>query len=182
MPKNNITSFFAKAAKLTTAATNSAVTADPMPLRASPLPTSPTPLVEPSSTACTPRAQPDALRSSISDSDEHLLLQDLRRTISTLPSTVPLGVTSDTLAMFSHTPTVSFHGGQDPWEDVVNPALDQVFGFGATQEEIRGIIRRGEKGMDGVYKYIKASIEDLKIDIGLFEGKIKRIIAAMLDL
>jgi hypothetical protein len=37
--------------------------------------------------------------------------------------------------------------GEDAWEDVVDPAFNQVIGFGMTTVEIMGFIQCGEYGM-----------------------------------
>jgi hypothetical protein len=36
--------------------------------------------------------------------------------------------------------------------------------------------------MDGVYRYFHTCVHDLGIHAGLFEGKIERLLAAMVDL
>lgn len=115
--------------------------------------------------------------------DEHPLLQDLARAVNLLPSSIPIGISSDTLAVFSSPPTTALLlDGQDPWEEVVNPTFDQVFGFGATAKSIQDVIRRGEYGMTGVFYYLKCCIHELGIDAGLLEGRIGRIVASMVDL
>ena len=96
------------------------------------------------------RAMPTAATSITSPSP---FFEKLRITIQNLPETVAVGLPSDELAVF-FTPAKDFvEDGQDAWEDVVNPTLDRVFGFGATADSIRALIRRGPYGMDGVCFY-----------------------------
>lgn len=110
------------------------------------------------------------------------LLEELHTTIQTLPENVATGLPSDELAVF-FTPAKDFvEDGQDAWEEVVNPLLDRVLGFGATADSIRALIRRGPYGMDGVYRYLVSCVFDLKISAGLFEGKVERLLQAMVEL
>ncbi|KAF8153671.1 hypothetical protein BJ912DRAFT_476922, partial [Pholiota molesta] len=130
-----------------------------------------------------PQIAPSLLSATIStDKSDHPLLQEIYRCICSLPLTVPLGAPSEPLAQFAHPPTAFVEEGQDPWEEVINPALDRVLGFGKNSDDIRALIRRGDYGMDGLYRYLKACISDLNIYAGLFEGKIRRLIDAMVEL
>jgi hypothetical protein len=95
---------------------------------------------------------------------------------------VPVGTPSDPLASFAHPPTAYLEEGQDAWEDVINPALDRVLGFGATADSIRALVRRGDYGMDGLYRYLRVCICDLDVYAGLFEGKIRRLIESIAEL
>jgi hypothetical protein len=102
--------------------------------------------------------------------------------IQFLPHTVPAGVPLDPLAALSCLPKDLIFDGQDAWEDVVNPMLDRLLGFGTTQDDIHALIRRGQYGMDGVYRYFRSCICDLDIPVGLLEGKIGRLVDAMKEL
>ncbi|KAF8152636.1 hypothetical protein B0H34DRAFT_801031 [Crassisporium funariophilum] len=68
------------------------------------------------------------------DTDIPLLLQELHRAIISLPPNVLPGIPSDPLAIFAHPPTAFLKADQDAWEDIVNPTLDCVLGFGANTE------------------------------------------------
>lgn len=57
-----------------------------------------------------------------------------------------------------------------------------MFGFGTSEDAIRALICRGPYGMDGVYRYLASCISDLNIGAGLFEGKIERLLNAMVQL
>lgn len=156
----------------------SAATAAPLPLF-----TQPTISVGPqASTATLPRSASESLLAACTQPSDHKILHDLSRAINSLPDTVPLALPSDAIYAFSSTPSDLILDGQDAWEDIVNPTLDRAFGFGTTQQSIRDFIRRGEHGMYAVHRYFKACIQDLHIDAGLLEGKVERLVEAMVSL
>ena len=107
------------------------------------------------------------------------LFQSLRNCIDTLPTTVESASKTDLLARFSGDPTLEVEEGSDPWESL-DPALNIVVGYGASVEEIAGIIRRGDYGMDGMYRWLKKCVMVLKVDEALLEKKVQRLIDAMI--
>jgi len=111
-------------------------------------------------------------------SDPTTLLNWFKAAIDSLPLVVPIGIDSDDLAAFSGNPAALIGPDDEPWE-ILDQVLNRLVGYGATPEGIRSIIRRGQFGMDGMYKWVKACIEDLHIDEPLLEGKIQRLIEAM---
>ena len=68
---------------------------------------------------------------------------------------------------------------EDAWEDVVNPTLDRVLGFGRSTDSLRALIRRGKYGMDSLHQYLTSCVSDLNIDAAMFEGKVERLIEVM---
>lgn len=59
----------------------------------------------------------------------------------------------------------------EAWE-VLDPALNRLFGYGATVESVASIVRRGDSGMLGVHRIIKAFVDDYEgIGGALLEGK-----------
>ena len=72
----------------------------------------------------------------------------LRNATNTLPESVPFATVADTLAQFSGDPIIG-EDDEDAWQ-MVDWALNRIIGYGATIEEISGLIRRGEFGMDGL--------------------------------
>ena len=68
--------------------------------------------------------------------------------------------------------------GEDPWESL-DPALNLVISYGASVGEIAGIIRHGDYGMDGMYQWLEKCVVELKVDEGLLEMKIQRLIDVM---
>ena len=94
---------------------------------------------------------------------------------------VPYGIDSDDLAIFAGSPRAHIQQDDEAWENL-DPLLNQVVGYGATPETISQRIRRGKFGMDGMYTWPKVCIEELNVSEGLLEGKIERLIDAMLIL
>jgi hypothetical protein len=178
LPKKNLLSFFGKPSSSPTPVNTSDVVAVAPLLVAS---TTPTALVAPPPTPSAPSVENPAI-STPATAPDIPILQELFHTIQTLPETVPIGVPSDVLAAFFSSPKDLVQDGEDAWEDVVNPMLDRMLGFGATADAIRALIRRGKYGMDGLYRFIKSCICDLNIHTGLLEGKIERLVEAMVEL
>ncbi|KIK05233.1 hypothetical protein K443DRAFT_675348 [Laccaria amethystina LaAM-08-1] len=106
------------------------------------------------------------------------LLNRFKAAIDSLPLSVPMGINSDDLAAFSGNPAALIGPDDEPWE-ILDQVLNRLVGYGATPEGISSIIRRGQFGMDGMYHWVKACIEDLHIGEPLLEGKIERLIEAM---
>ena len=96
-----------------------------------------------------------------------------------MPAEVPYGADSDDLAIFSGSPRAYIQQDDEAWENL-DPVLNQVIGYGATPEIISQRIGRGKFGMDGMYSWLKVCVEELNISEGLLEGKIERLIDAML--
>lgn len=131
-------------------------------------------------TPSSPAAQPLSSTAPLPPDDP--ILQRFYRTIQSLPQTVPIGVPLDPLAALSCLPKDLIFDGQDAWEDVVNPMLDRLLGFGMTKDDVHDLIRRGQYGMDGVFRYFHSCICDLDIHAGLLEGKIDCLVDAIKDL
>jgi len=109
------------------------------------------------------------------------LLSELERVTASLPWSIPEGLATETLARFSGNPVLELEDGQDAWE-MADPALNRAIGFGKTVDEIAEIIRRGPLGMDGFCRWLRALVYELKVDESLLEGKIKRLIDAMITM
>lgn len=106
------------------------------------------------------------------------LLNKFKAAIDALPLDVPVGVNSDDLAAFSGNPAALIGPDDEPWE-ILDQVLNRLVGYGATPEGISTVIRWGPLGMDGMYNWVKACIEDLHIGEALLEGKIQRLVEAM---
>jgi hypothetical protein len=109
----------------------------------------------------------------------HPSLQRLQDLATRLPSSIPLGQISDTIAIFSHDPRLNLVTDEDPWETLVDPTLNRVIGYGKQTVEIAGLIRRGEYGIDGFCNYIKICINDLNIAPALLETRLERVADAV---
>ena len=64
------------------------------------------------------------------------------------------------------------------WENI-NPGLDRLLGFGKSMNDIRSLIRRGPKGIDGFCKYLEYLIAEKGLNGGLIEGKVLVLIDAI---
>ena len=109
------------------------------------------------------------------------VLSELECTTASLPSSIPEGLATDILARFSGNPSLELEEGQDAWE-MADQALNRAIGFGKSVGEIAEIIRRGPLGMDGFCRWLRALVYELKVDECLLEGKIKRLIDAMVTM
>lgn len=180
LPKKTLLSFFGKS---TTPSTPAASTTSSNIVAAAPLvapQTIPTVnVIAPQSALSSTAIQS---HSSTAPLPEHPILQELRRTLESLPDTIPLGLPEDSLATLSYSTKEFIFDDQDAWEDIVNPMLDHVLGFGIAPDAIRTLIHCGQYGMDGVYCYFSCCICDLGIDPGLLEGKLEWLLTAMVEL
>ena len=109
------------------------------------------------------------------------LFQRFRTVIDSLPHTVPVAVSADSFACFSGDPTIELGSDEDAWE-VVDKALNRVIGYGISTESVSRLIRRGDLGIDGLYRWLRICVTDLKIEEVLLESKIGRLIDAMVML
>jgi len=109
------------------------------------------------------------------------LFQRFRTAIDTLPHDVPVAVSGDPFVCFSGDPSLEFGGGEDAWE-LVDKALNRVIGYGVSTESVSRLIRRGDLGIDGLYRWLRICVSDLQIEEALLESKIRRLIDAMVML
>lgn len=106
------------------------------------------------------------------------LLSELERMSVSLPLSIPEGTEMDVLARFSGNPVSELEAGQDGWE-MADRVLNGAIGYGKTIEDIAKIIRRGPLGMDGLCKWLRVLVSELQVDESLLEGKVNRLIGAM---
>lgn len=113
----------------------------------------------------------------------HPLLSRLRALTSSLPLSVPIGLSTDVLACFAQDPRVLLLPGQDAWEELIDPTYNRAIGFGKSTAEIQGLIRRGKFGMDGFCDWTTVCFE-LLLDKApaLLELRLEKIIQAMINL
>ena len=104
----------------------------------------------------------------------------LRNATESLPESVPLAIAADTLAQFSGDPSLG-EDDEDTWQ-MVDQALNQIIGYGATVHEISTLIRRGEFGMDGLCCWLEKCVSTLRIEEVLLENKVNRLVEAMVKL
>jgi len=99
------------------------------------------------------------------------LLQKLQEAADALESNTNISYAEegDELAGFSREAAISSYGmveNAEIWE-AVNPALDRILGFGRTKEEIRTIVRWGERGLRGLCAFLGYLVEEKGVVGGL---------------
>lgn len=93
-----------------------------------------------------------------------------------LPESIPEAIDGDVLAKFAvELPVVSKEGA---WE-VLDPMLNNLVGWGRSPEEVAGLIRRGAKGVEGLWKYIRGFVIEYGVSGALLEGKVRVLLNAM---
>lgn len=102
----------------------------------------------------------------------------IREAAGRLPSSIPFATAEDVLARFSGVPSVDPTEYDDPWE-MADRALNPVVGYGCSVSEIASIIRRGEKGVEGLCNWMELCVSSLHIDPALLEGKAGRLLEAI---
>jgi hypothetical protein len=111
----------------------------------------------------------------------HPLITRLCALSSQLPEDIPIGQESDPFAIFSGDPQESIvaNSNDDPWEYVVDPALNRVIGFGVSARQIADIIKRGPFGIDGFCQWIKICMVELEVSPVLLEMRLVRVFDAL---
>jgi hypothetical protein len=111
------------------------------------------------------------------------LLQRLREAVDDLELNTDVGYAEegDELAGCNREMAISTYGmvaNEEIWE-FVNPILDRMLGFGRTPEDIRTVLRRGERGVRGLCDFLEYLVEEKGVVGGLLEGKINVLLLAM---
>lgn len=96
-----------------------------------------------------------------------------------LPDSVPIGQDTEPFAVFSGNPRDLIAAEDDPWEDVIDPSLNRVIGFGTSTRQIADMIRRGPLGIDGFCRWIEICMVELKISPELLEMRLERVFDAL---
>lgn len=60
-------------------------------------------------------------------------------------------------------------GPDELWEEVLNGMLKRQLGWGVVADDV---IRRGEKGLDGLLQFIEYFILERSVNANLLEGKL----------
>jgi hypothetical protein len=94
---------------------------------------------------------------------------------------VPIGQESNPFAVFSgdSRDSIVADSNDDPWESVINPALNRVIGFGVSMHQIADIMRHGHFGIDGFCQWIKICMVELKISPVLLEIRLECVFDAL---
>lgn len=69
----------------------------------------------------------------------------------------------------------------DDWEDILNPMLKGAFGWGedAMHEAVKGMLHRGQYGLDGFIRFIRFFVMSCGLKGGMVESKIKALLEEM---
>jgi hypothetical protein len=113
-------------------------------------------------------------------STESPLLQRLHFIHQNLAQDVLEATEDDVLARFSEDPA-SFDnpevGSEELWEEVLNPVMKSILGWG-DELDTASLVQRGEKGMLGIYRFVKYFTLQRGVDESLFEGKLSKLLDA----
>lgn len=104
-------------------------------------------------------------------------LQKLYRLIENLPASIPEASDYDCLAVFSGNPADyndSSLSADELWETSLNGLFKSALGWGM-EGNMDDIIRRGQKGLDGLANFVKHFVVKRGVSMGLFEGKLTHL-------
>ena len=111
-------------------------------------------------------------------------IKKLSNLTKNLPDTIPEASDSDKLAEFGQDPANFDDNTFDKdnlWEEEINPRLKRVLGWG-TEGNMKDLIRRGRKGVEGLVTYARYFVEERGVDERLFEGKLSHFMIALEEL
>jgi hypothetical protein len=104
------------------------------------------------------------------------LLSKFRARIEGLPQNVDEAGASHPLAAYAGDPTGCVEEGEDAWEKFDGP-LNCL--LQKPQDELRYLVRRGEKGLIGLCRFLEYLVQHHSITGYLFEGKLERLMRAI---
>lgn len=107
-----------------------------------------------------------------------VLLGQLRYASQQLPESVPLASENDVLAQFSmHLPMI---GDDNEPSQILNQALQSVFRYQATIEELAPLVRRGSSGIEGLCDWFEKCGRKFRqrADLLIHEDKLERLLKA----
>jgi hypothetical protein len=94
---------------------------------------------------------------------------------SQVSESVPIGQEDEPFAAFSGDPQGLIGAEDDPWECVVDPALNCVIGFGISTHQIADVIQCGPFGFDGFCQWIEICMVELGIVPELLKMKLQHV-------
>ena len=103
----------------------------------------------------------------------------LREKVENLPETVPVANKTHILAAYSQTPqelTRDVQNDTDIWE-TWDPKLNVLLPHNS--EDLKPLVVRGQFGLIGLVSFFEHLVRDRKVDEGLLEGKVKRLVDAI---
>ncbi|TFY77572.1 hypothetical protein EWM64_g6442 [Hericium alpestre] len=105
------------------------------------------------------------------------LLHKLREAMAHVPaSSLPEADNDDIITQFSGKPPSV--PSESAWE-VLNPMLNRLVGYETTAQQAALRLHHGERGLDGLYRYLNHFVEINGIPGALFEGKMSVLLEAI---
>jgi hypothetical protein len=107
------------------------------------------------------------------------IIKTLRNKVESLPTRIPLARKDHALASFSRPPkdlTKSITDDQDVWEEwdqKLNVLLPHNI------DELKRLVVQGQYGLIGFVQFMEHLVHDRKVDEGLLDGKVRRLIEAI---
>ena len=115
----------------------------------------------------------------ISAENHNLILQTLREKVKKLPKHVPLANQTHPLASYSLSPKdltkdiANDADGWEVWDQKLNVLLPPKI------DDIKPLVVRGKFGLVGLVALLEHLVQDHRVDAGLLEGKVKRLVEAI---
>jgi hypothetical protein len=109
------------------------------------------------------------------------MIFELRTLAARLPNSIPEGTLGDKLAPFAQRPYIG-PNVETFWEEVADPILNNLIGYGQTDEVIKKLIRRGELGLDGLCNWLEFILTEAGVNETLLEMKVDRLSNAIRSL
>ena len=106
------------------------------------------------------------------------LLSRLKQSIDSMSSSIPEATEDDVLAPFAIACPPEDLAPENAWEEL-DPILNRLVGYGMSPQAFAGTVRRGERGMKGVWRFLEAWVSRYRIEGKLLEGKVATMIAAI---
>ncbi|KAH6885601.1 hypothetical protein BKA70DRAFT_1377423 [Coprinopsis sp. MPI-PUGE-AT-0042] len=128
-----------------------------------------------------PPARSATLSSESSAAAAEPLLARLRHLVNQLPATIPEGTDDNVLAAFAGDPSKKDAPdipSIEIWEHWLNKFMKEHLGW-AGDVDSSAIIRRGEKGVTGLLRFVEYFVIKREVDASLFEGKLTLLMDAM---
>ncbi|KAF8871917.1 hypothetical protein BD779DRAFT_1477859 [Infundibulicybe gibba] len=105
------------------------------------------------------------------------LINQVRAMAQELPMDVPPGVAGDEIAAFGRDMAIAVSEGVEDdeiWEHA-DPILNRLLGYGRSKPEIQQLVRRGEKGVEGLCEFLGYLVATVPVASLLFYGEIPAV-------
>ncbi|KAJ3527105.1 hypothetical protein NM688_g8173 [Phlebia brevispora] len=112
--------------------------------------------------------------------NDHGMLDRLRALAAMLPDSVPIGLENGELAAFATAPVYQSTDDYDSEWEFVDTTLNNLLGWGQTDDTVAEIITRGRTGIDGLLQWLETCLTWPGVTIALLEGKLERLCRALI--